>query len=361
MSTITKTKNIEEVVNWYKSNKTLYEALSTKVEGIIKSVLDQNGLTYYLITSRAKEVDSFTNKAKKDKYTDPKNEIKDLAGIRVITFVRSEVEACKDAIKPLFKIDESHSVDKGQELGTDKVGYRSVHFVAQFSEDRIKLTDYKPFEDMYFEIQIRTILEHAWADISHDRNYKFNGVLPLENDIQRRFSLAAATLELVDREFDSLANEIESYKNSVERDTNSGNLKIEINTTSLNQYLTGKFKYLIDNGTINPSFNKQEEKIIKELNQFGIHNLSELDELIGEDINEFNYDNNFLGLLRDIMLAYDIEKYLSQVWDREWNLLELDEYSLIKKRVPNLNNILSKYKIIVENFEDGSFPEEDDI
>ncbi|QWH38135.1 hypothetical protein EXW53_15185 [Bacillus mycoides] len=349
MSIGTQTKNIEEVVNWYRSNKPLYEALANKVEGIIKDVLNQDGLTYYLITSRAKELDSFTKKAKKDKYSDPKNEIKDLAGIRVITFVRSEVEACKNAIKPLFKIDDNHSVDKGKALGIDKVGYRSVHFVAELTEDRLNLPDFKHFEGMCFEIQIRTILEHAWADISHDRNYKFNGVLPQENDIQRRFSLAAATLELVDREFDSLSSEIESYKNSVKRNANLGNLNIEINTASLMQYLTEKFKRFIKEGTIEPTFNKLDEKIVEELNLFGLHTLLELDKLIGEDIEQFNYDNNFLGLLIDIMLLNDIEKYLSEVWDKEWGMLEQDEYSMLARNIPNLDDILIKYKIGVDN------------
>src|SRR5690606_2630134 len=111
---------------------------------------------------------------------------------------------CCEIIKPLFVIDPDHSIDKTKELGTDKVGYRSIHYVAKLTNERLILPEYQKFRDLSFEIQIRTIIEHAWADISHERNYKFNGVLPPENDIERRFSLAAVTLELVDREFDSL-------------------------------------------------------------------------------------------------------------------------------------------------------------
>ncbi|PEF53888.1 hypothetical protein CON56_02530 [Bacillus thuringiensis] len=359
MSNIAHTKNMDEVVNWYKNNKPLYEALAKKVESIIKDVLDQNGLTYYLITSRSKDLDSFANKAKKDKYADPKNEIKDLAGIRVITFVRSEVEACKNAIKPLFKLDNNHSIDKGKALGIDKVGYRSVHFVAELTEDRLQLPDFKPFEGMCFEIQIRTILEHAWADISHDRSYKFSGVLPPDNDIERRFSLAAAALELVDREFDSLASEIENYRESVKQHTNKGHLDIALNTASLSGYLTQKFNTLINNNIIKPDYNKGEETIINELKLFGIHSLSDLDELIGNNTDRFDFESNFIGLLRNIMILNNAEKYFAHVWDGKWNYMDSDEYFLFKNNGVDIDSIVQKYKI--STYFSDEFDEFDDI
>jgi ppGpp synthetase/RelA/SpoT-type nucleotidyltranferase len=156
----------------------IYKNLANKVESIIREVLNNSGVSYYTITSRAKEIESFSKKAKKEKYKNPQEEIKDFAGIRIITFVKSEVNQCCDVIKPLFDIDQKHSVDKTKELGSDKVGYRSIHYVAKLTDDRLILPEYKVFKDFCFEIQIRTILEHAWADISHDRNYKFDGVLP---------------------------------------------------------------------------------------------------------------------------------------------------------------------------------------
>ncbi|EJS13675.1 MULTISPECIES: GTP pyrophosphokinase [Bacillus cereus group] len=345
MSNTTQTKNMDEIVNWYKNNKPLYEALAKKVENIIKDVLDQNELTYYLITSRSKDLDSFANKAKKEKYADPKNEIKDLAGIRVITFVRSEVEACKNAIKPLFKLDNNHSIDKGKALGNDKVGYRSVHFVAELTEDRLQLPDFKPFEGLCFEIQIRTILEHAWADISHDRSYKFSGVLPPDNDIERRFSLAAAALELVDREFDSLASEIENYRESVKQHTNKGHLDIPLNTASLNEYLSQKFATSITNQIIEPSFNKLEEEIINELHSFGIYSLSDLDKLIGDNTNKFNVNTNFIGLLRNIMILNDAEKYFTDAWDCKWDFIDGDDCTFFMENGLDITSIAHKYKI----------------
>ncbi len=61
--------------------------------------------------------------------------------------------------------------------------------VAEIKDDRIILPEYQKFKDKKFEIQIRTILQHAWAEIEHDRDYKFTGELPI--NIKRRFRILA--------------------------------------------------------------------------------------------------------------------------------------------------------------------------
>ncbi len=118
----------------------------------------------------------------------------DLAGIRMITYFESDVYRVCEVVKQLFEILPDHPEDKREKLGVDKVGYRSVHFVAEFPEKRTCLLEYKNYKGCRFELQIRSLLQHAWAEIEHDRNYKFNGVMP--KHLQRRFSLVAAVLEL---------------------------------------------------------------------------------------------------------------------------------------------------------------------
>ena len=50
------------------------------------------------------------------------------------------------------------------------------------------LPEMKLFSGIPFEIQVRTILQHAWAEFAHDRNYKFRGVLP--DVIARRYGVS---------------------------------------------------------------------------------------------------------------------------------------------------------------------------
>jgi putative GTP pyrophosphokinase len=58
----------------------------------------------------------------------------------------------------------------------------------------MRLTEYSRFKDMEFEIQIRTILQHAWAQIEHGWNYKLSD--GLSGKIRRRLYLLQAGLEI---------------------------------------------------------------------------------------------------------------------------------------------------------------------
>jgi ppGpp synthetase/RelA/SpoT-type nucleotidyltranferase len=88
------------------------------------------------------------------------------------------------------------------------------------------------------------VLQHACAEIEHDRNYKFSGVLPTL--LQRRLYSLAGLLEIVDREFVALASEVDRYSEEVAQKTKSGDLDIEVNTTSLMQFLPSKSPSLKD-------------------------------------------------------------------------------------------------------------------
>ncbi|MCY1691163.1 hypothetical protein OVA29_11120 [Exiguobacterium sp. SL14] len=79
-----------------------------------------------------------------------------------------------------FAIDRDQSVDKSTLLDTTEFGYLSVHFVASLSEQRLALSEYGRFKDYTAEIQIRSILQHAWAEIEHDLGYKNPNSVPAE-------------------------------------------------------------------------------------------------------------------------------------------------------------------------------------
>lgn len=351
-------KNIDELTNWYIKKQPTYSQLAKKVESIIKDVLDSKNIKYYSISSRAKEIKSFVDKAKKDKYKNPTNEIQDFAGIRIITYVKSEVDECCKEIEPLFAIDDQNSQDKSSELGEDRVGYRSVHYVAEFTEDRLQLPEYQLYKGLKFEIQVRTILEHAWADIAHDRSYKFQGSFPKDNDIKRRFSLVAATLELVDNEFDSIAKTLVEYQNEIAKQTEQGDLNIPINSSTLEHYLTKKLEDYIKNNQLEPTFKDALKKIIGELNSFGIETLQELDSLINrvsdQQVN-FSRSNsrNFIGILRNCMLIDNTKKYFENSWSKHWRRIDVKAYNLLKQNGVDIDHYINVYNIEVDDEDDA--------
>ena len=145
----------------------------------------------------------------------------------------SDVKRISKVIEREFKIDFNHYNNKSG----NKFGYRSVHYVASFNDTRAKITEFKVFSGMEFEIQIRTILQHAWAEIEHDRGYKFQDVLPEYSDIKNRFSVISGILKMADTEFDSIVSDIAEYANTVGQNAKDGKIDIPIDSISLKEYL----------------------------------------------------------------------------------------------------------------------------
>lgn len=344
-------KDIDSVVKWYKDNQSIYASLASKVAEIIKENLEHSKMQYHSVTSREKSLESFENKAKSEKYSDPVNEIKDMAGIRIITYLESDVKKVADIVEKLFDIDEANSLDQSKLLGSDRLGYRSVHYVAKFDKPRCKLPEYKTYENLPFEIQIRSLLQHVWAEVEHDRNYKFSGKLPIE--LERRFYLVAGILECADREFVSIAEEIDKYKEIVVEELGKGDLDIEINTASLKEYLSSKFSKLIQDGVLTAKFAPDDSlstKIVEEVRLFGISRLYQLDKIIPKDLEDnifqLGRENNFAGIIRLVLMIADAKKYFSVSWRNNWRRLGSNASELLEKYGVDIN-YLEKYVNII--------------
>lgn len=345
--------NESQLVDWYIKNRPTYKRLANKVESFLIEVFDMNLIGYHMVTSRAKEIDSLRTKNNNKKYSNPTSEIQDFAGIRVITYVEDELaEVCK-VIEENFDIDTQNSTNKSEALGVDRVGYQSVHYIATLKQDRLVLPEYKQYKGRCFEIQVRTILQHAWAEIEHDRNYKFTGKLP--DELSRRFKVLAGVLELADREFNEISRSIDKINTSVDEGAKTGNLDIALSSTSLSQFLTLKFNSLIEE--MGELHHDSEGILITELDTFGIKTLADLDQIIPSDIEKFyrasypEFISEF-GMIRSLMIMKDYNKYFSTItpewpyWSSESS--HADENFVLdyfKKHNVDWDDIYKKYNI----------------
>lgn len=193
-------KEIINHVNWYKKNQQLYKNLASLSEDIIKKILSSKNIETHNIKSRAKEIESFERKIRSEINFSP-YDMQDLAGVRIICYTRSDVDQISEIVKNTFDIDERNSVDKTKLLGETKMGYKSIQFVATLPKSRYELEENRIFKGKRFEIQIRTILQHAWDQIEHDDVYKKVNVT---KEVKRRFNLVSSLLEVADNELEEL-------------------------------------------------------------------------------------------------------------------------------------------------------------
>ena len=108
-------------ISWYVEARPRYEALCGVVAATLEALLTHASLDGATVTKRAKDVSSFTEKLKRKRYSDPKTEMTDLAGIRVVTLVERDVGRISDVIRGAFNVHDSDSHDKSIELGVDRL------------------------------------------------------------------------------------------------------------------------------------------------------------------------------------------------------------------------------------------------
>jgi putative GTP pyrophosphokinase len=129
-------------------------------------------------------------------------DVTDLIGLRVITYFEDGVDRVGQLVEARLAVDFQHSIDKRRARDTARFGYRSLHYVCRPDPGEL------PAEARY-EIQARTMLEHAWAEIEHDLGYKSRDAVP--DAVRRRLNRLAGLLELVDQEFVAIRRELTDY------------------------------------------------------------------------------------------------------------------------------------------------------
>lgn len=194
-------------VTAYSSVRAQYEGFCVAIESILRTALTEHRT--HLIATRAKSIESFANKAAKPsqedptlpKYSAPLEQITDLAGIRIIVYDLASGPIVEAVVDSLFeRVDRSDKGERLLELGT--VGYRSIHNIVKLKPDRRDLLEYRAYSSLVAEIQIRTILQHAWAEIEHDIRYKSE--MQPHKELSQRFMALAGLIEIGDREFSDI-------------------------------------------------------------------------------------------------------------------------------------------------------------
>ena len=203
---------VREAVRAYAARQPQLVAATAGWVTLIRTLLDDAGIDYLSVTGRTKSVASFSAKANRTQegrpmYADPLQEVTDQIGVRVITYVHSDVAAVAELL------DEELSILDDRDLGEEtaragRFGYASRHLLV-----RTEAGDDEQHPELVGErasVQVRTVLQHAWAEFEHDIRYKGNVPEDAAADLDRRFTLAAGLIELADREFATIRERIQA-------------------------------------------------------------------------------------------------------------------------------------------------------
>jgi len=300
----------------YAAVRDRYVRYAATIESILRMAVKD--VHTHHISARAKELDRFAAKASKPnaedptrpKYAQPLLEIEDMAAARIITYVLRALPQVEAAVQREFKVVERS--DKNEQLlQRAQVGYRSIHLIVEMKPERASLLEYREFDGLRAEIQIRTILQHAWAEIEHDMRYK-----PLAEPnrvLSQRFTALAGLIEVGDREFEQIYEIDEKRRRDLVDLAQISELPVSVEGTS---NIEGKFK---DDGTVaiavppsDPGHVGTDEVQPRELISTGNYSeaIARYNALIQREPRQFS---NFLGRAKARFLSGDAQGALTDI------------------------------------------------
>lgn len=224
----------ERIRNEYNENKDMYKEFRDCIEKILERLFNKE---YHIqpITSRIKTVDSIVNKILRPGNSYEKLEdIPDIIGLRIITHFDDDVDRIGEIIKSQFKPSKDNIEDRRRTIDVDRFDYLSLHFLVSVDKDRHGAQNYEDFKGMRAEIQVRSIAQHAWAEISRVLGYNTKYEVP--RPVKRNFARLAGLFEIADAEFIRIRDNIDNYKEQLPTEINTAT-KVTINKDSLKEFV----------------------------------------------------------------------------------------------------------------------------
>ncbi len=177
---------------------------SSKLQSYIRNI-SSNLLRIDSVTARAKDPDRYFVKAIKldddgnRKYDNPRYAIQDQIGARINVLYLSDVEIVRQHMADNLKYIEQTSKSP---IDDNAFGYFGHHFIFQMPDDVIQ-DDQREAIPEFFELQIKTLFQHAWSETHHDLGYKTTR--KLTPDERRKMAFTAAQAWGADKIFEELA------------------------------------------------------------------------------------------------------------------------------------------------------------
>lgn len=212
------------IVDEYDEKHPLFEKIHELVISSIKKALENNDVEVTAVEGRIKQRNSLIGKlVRKGHKYHTLDDITDIVGFRVITLFSDDVDRVASYMEKMFDVDWNESIDKRKMHEMSSFGYNSLHYICRIPKTLYEDKQHPELNDIRFEVQMRSTLQHAWAAMNHDLGYKSEIETPPE--YMRMFGRLAGMLELADEEFSRIRISVATYRRRMEALIRAGELK----------------------------------------------------------------------------------------------------------------------------------------
>ncbi len=317
--------DVQEIVDLWNEEQPKYENLGKSVCSFIKYKITDYELLPE-IQYRTKELLSIIKKVKKKQSQKEYSyhHLKDKLGIRIICAFQEDMIIIDEFLREYFTIiDVEYKKDN---LDFNKLDYVSNHYDAKINLNINEFKKYSKLADYIFEIQVRTLNQHAWSNTAHTLSYKQEKDLPpnLKRIVYRLLSL----YELADDEFSSVNKALKEY-----RDNHSYTLLRKLEG-KFYKYAKIDFDREISLNTLDIVLGYYEDEAvasqtINEIDRFILNNEQKIKRIYDENRNRF-YEILFLTQPEIFIIWYMLQSNPFTIEDNWTNDFEEEDLEQIK-------------------------------
>ncbi len=230
-------KRKRNMIDIYCKDRPRYVSFTARLNSLLEELLKLKSIRVHMIESRAKSIESLSDKIRRPgkDYSRDLTSIPDLAGIRIIVYYQDDVERVRYVIEQEFNIIERETAHQAEMYSPDQFGYISIHLIIELKESRLRLPEWREYTGLRAEIQVRTVLQHSWATVSHALQYKRESDVPFK--LRRKLFRLSGLFELADEEFIALRDARFVLQRNVRDALEAGSEKIPVDPASLKEFL----------------------------------------------------------------------------------------------------------------------------
>lgn len=282
----------EMLLEEYRQQQSLFLQLQKVVMEKLGDMVRQSGVELNTMESRIKSEASLAGKLERkgSKYQSLMD-ITDIFGARLIAFYNEDVDRIASMAEQLFEVDWPNSVDKRKMHDFDSFGYNSLHYICRLPKSLYQDPQHPELNEIRFELQMRTALQHVWSVIQHDIGYKSEIETPME--YHRNLSRLAGLLELADNEFSNIRTAISDYRRRMQSLVQSGKIEeVPLDADTFRSYLGlqpfNKLNRQIAAITQAELHEDNMAKYVAVLRQLGMKTLGDVERMMAD-----NYDDAY--------------------------------------------------------------------
>lgn len=245
----------ESFLQRWESERPIYAAWGKHVEEQIsyqvKNKLEIESVDLFFrvpVKPRVKDSDSLLSKAfyRGKGYNDPYSDIEDKVGVRFVVLTSEDIQIVSESLEAHKDWGFHKARDYLKEIESDPYyfDYQSIHYVVRSVCD-IECDGINVPEGTPCEVQIRTIMQHAYSEITHDTIYKSN--IRIDTQVRRSVAKSMALIEATDDYFIKTKQRIAELQAGIDKASNElaaiyrDKVAIEPKITKLNEIIISAY------------------------------------------------------------------------------------------------------------------------